>query len=73
MAGLWYALVRHGAQKLQKLLPHVLLPQFDSNLTEQAWTLLEGFLADIPVLLLQCTPEVQAVEVLQLYLENRNE
>ena len=62
-----------GAQKLQKLLPHVLLPQFDSNLTEQAWTLLEGFLADIPVLLLQCTPEVQAVEVLQLYLENRNE
>ena len=63
----------HGAQKLQTLLPHVLLPQFDRALTGQAWTLLERFLEDIPVLLLQCTPDVQAVEVLQQYLENQND
>lgn len=59
-----------GSQLLHRLMPNVLLPQFDADLTAMAADLLSRFVQDFPVLLLSCTPDTRAVDVLYDYLEN---
>ena len=59
-----------GLARLQSIMPHGQIPFWGGELTEQALQLLDGFLAEIPVLRLRCKPDTQAVDVLAAYLEN---
>lgn len=52
------------------LLAHTVYPSWDRAATEAMLSLLDGFLASVPVLKLECTPDVSAVEALDQALEN---
>ena len=52
------------------LLSHGVYPAWDRHLTEAMLTLLNRFLETIPVLLLECTPDTDAVDALQQALEH---
>lgn len=52
------------------LLSHVVYPTWDRSVTEGMLSLLEELLENVPVLLLECTPDAAAVETLYQALEN---
>ncbi len=52
------------------LLSNVVYPAWDSETTEIMLTLLDGFLKSVPVLQLECIPEISAVDVLYQALED---
>ena len=58
-----------GGMELQSILPHVVYPNWSMDATEKTLSLLDGFLSDIPVLLLECTKDESAAEVLSMALE----
>lgn len=51
------------------VLPNILCPTWDADLTGKAMYLLNGFLQEIPVIRLRCRPDPEAVEVLSKVLE----
>ena len=54
---------------LAEVLPHVMYPHYNENLTDSALSLLDEFLQQIPVISLECTPCADAVDVLYNCLE----
>ena len=52
------------------LLPYVVYPQWDRTSTERMLSLLDPFLENVPVLLLECVPDVSSVDALYQALEN---
>ena len=52
------------------LLPHAVYPAWDQTAAEMMLSLLDRFLESVPVLQLECTPDVSAVDALQNALEN---
>jgi hypothetical protein len=58
-----------GHERLMEVMPQ-LFTRWDSALQEKLFTLLGDFLETIPVLRLECTPDVRAVDTLYDYLEN---
>ena len=61
---------RVSAANAMDLLSHGVYPNWDLKSTEHMLELLDSFLEKIPVLLLECTPEPDAVETLYKALEN---
>ena len=61
---------RVSAASAMELLSHGVYPNWDLKSTERMLALLDSFLKKIPVLLLECTPEPDAVEALYKALEN---
>jgi hypothetical protein len=60
-----------GLEAFEALLPNILYPAWDEEMTGRALDHLEQFLADVPVFRLHCRPDTDAVEVLyQALLEN---
>ena len=55
---------------LDYVLPHVLFPNWNRDITEKMLSLLDEFLKRIPVLHLQCTADIQAVDALKNAMEN---
>ncbi len=55
---------------VMSLLHHTVYPSWDKATTEAMLSLLDSFLETVPVLRLECTPDVSAVEVLNQALEN---
>ena len=51
------------------VLPNILCPTWDAELTGKAMDLLNDFLQEIPVIRLQCRPDLESVEVLSKVLE----
>ena len=51
------------------VLPNILCPTWDADLTGKAMDLLNDFLQEIPVIRLRCRPDPEAVEVLSKVLE----
>ena len=51
------------------LLSHIVYPSWSRKATETMLSLLDSFLEKIPILRLECTPEISAVDVLQQALE----
>lgn len=60
----------NGPSLLDYVLPHVLCPSWNRDFTEKMLTLLDEFLKRVPVLHLQCTADIQAVDVLKNAMEN---
>lgn len=58
-----------GLEAFGAVLPHILCPTWDADLTGKAMDLLNDFLRDIPVIRLQCRPDPESVEVLSKALE----
>lgn len=58
-----------GLEAFGAVLPHILCPAWDAELTGKAMDLLNDFLRDIPVIRLQCRPDPESVEVLSKALE----
>ena len=58
-----------GQERLMEVKPQV-FAGWDSAIQEKMITLLGDFLETVPVLRLECTPDVRAVDVLYDYLEN---
>ena len=52
------------------LLHHTVYPGWDKETTEAMISLLDDFLKNVPLLRLECTPDVSAVEILNQALEN---
>lgn len=52
------------------LLPHIVYPCWDRVSTERMLSLLDRFLETVPVLQLECVPDVSSVDVLYQALEN---
>jgi hypothetical protein len=46
-------------------MPRCFLPYFDTDLMPQAMTVLERLVNDIPVFLLKCRPDYEAVELVR--------
>lgn len=62
--------VQLEGQEMLSAIMAQLCPVWDVVNTKKIITLLNNFLENIPVLRLECTPDVQAVETLNDYLEN---
>lgn len=54
-----------GARVLQLLMPRCFLPYFDSELMTEAMNTLERLVTDVPVYLLKCRPDYEAVELVR--------
>ncbi len=63
------ACVMENHKILAEVLPHVMYPNYNENLTDSALSLLDEFLQQIPVISLECTPCADAVDVLYDCLE----
>lgn len=50
---------------IQLLMPRCFLPYYDQGMMEEAMCVLEKIINDIPVLLLQCRPDYEAVELVR--------
>lgn len=50
---------------LEKLLPRVMLPYYDQAVMEKAMGTFERVIAKVPVFLLKCTPEREAMEIVR--------
>lgn len=59
-----------GLDAFTEVLPHLLYPRWDAELTGKAMDLIDDFLSEIPVVKLYCRPDYEAVEVLKTALEN---
>lgn len=53
-----------GLEAFGKLLPHLLCPTWDKELVNVAMDEIDSLLQDIPVFLLKCRPDTEAVDVL---------
>jgi hypothetical protein len=58
-----------GPGALQMLMPRCFLPYFDSELMAEALDTLERLIKDVPVYLLKCRPDYEAVELVRKCLE----
>jgi hypothetical protein len=54
-----------GGMVLQLLMPRCFMPYFDSELMVEATTTLEKLITDVPVYLLKCRPDYEAVELVR--------
>jgi hypothetical protein len=54
-----------GSQVIQLLMPRCFLPYFDAVLMGKAMTTLERLVKDVPVYLLKCRPDYEAVELVR--------
>lgn len=57
-----------GFEGFKKIFPHVLYPNWDEKLTDQAMNLLDDFMENVPVYNLKCLPDEESVEVLSKVL-----
>jgi hypothetical protein len=58
-----------GFQAMQMVMPRCFLPYFDQDLMNEAFVTLERLLKDVPVYLLKCLPDYDAVELVRKYLK----
>lgn len=58
-----------GQDAFAALLPHILCPTWDGELTGKALDLLDDFMKSIPVIRLQCRPDLESVDVLMKVLK----
>lgn len=59
----------YGFRALQMLMPRCFLPFFDSDLMNKAMNMLDRLLNDVPVYLLKCLPNYDAVELVRKCLK----
>lgn len=59
-----------GLESFSAVLPHLLYPGWDAELTGTAMDLIDDFLSEIPVIRLSCRPDEEAVNVLKAALES---
>lgn len=50
-------------EALPRIMPRVFLPYFDKELMEKAYNILEKIIMQVPIYLLECTPEKKAMEL----------
>ena len=60
----------YGLDAFGGVLPQIICPTWDADLTGKAMDLLNDFLQEIPVIRLQCRPDLESVEVLSKVLED---
>jgi len=58
-----------GLEAFGAILPHILYPSWDIELTGKALELLDKFLSEIPAVRLRCRPDKESVDVLCRFLE----
>lgn len=56
-------------EAVMKIMPRVFLPYHDEKLMDRALAIVENVLQIVPVYLLKCTPEVEAMELVEKCLE----
>jgi hypothetical protein len=59
----------NNQQAINRLMPRVFLPYFDQNMMNKALSIYEKIIRSVPVYLLQCRPDREAVELVYRCLE----
>lgn len=58
----------NGPEAVKRLMPRCFLPYQDEGLLEKAFVIIEDLMNSVPVLLLKCRPDIEALETVESWL-----